>query len=230
MYEIIGRSANGNVMVLDYSDYEIDELTAQELQEATGMGLSIQETYPVNSDTHNFSESSMRKMVTGRDVCLINLSHKELSSVIFALFNKQGHFKPAVEMSLLSEDGKILTGDVNLISEQLGYVINNHYFFFRVDLGSDVPAFVSIKAGDKTVISDQMKLKKSIWSNYFISIAGLIDINTLEYKILPTSKNHIGYTISNYNLKKSSTGDVHIVNNIENASMFNISKFLGSEK
>ena len=73
-----------------------------------------------------------------------------------------------------------------------------------------------------------MRQKESVWSKYFVSIPGVINLETLQYQYIPVGDDKmIGYRSNNYKLAKSSTGAVHIVDTFENKSKFNVSKFLG---
>lgn len=227
MYEIIGKGTNGDVMVLDYEDYAIDRLTAEELQQAVNMGLKIQERNPVSLDTFDFSPSSLGMMAAGKNMHLIKLFEKNNDGVTFAFIHKDGYFAPSVAFSLRDENGNLLHQELKIVTIQVGYRIGN-YCFFRLDLGCEVPALLYIQAYGNTPIATKMKQKASVWSKYFVSIPGVIDLDTLQYRYIPVGDDKtIGYKSNNYKLAKSSTGAVHIVDTFENKSKFNVSKFLG---
>lgn len=227
MYEIIGKGTNGDVMVLDYEDYAIDRLTAGELQQAVNMGLKIQEKNPVSLDEYDFSPSSLGMTAAGKSMHLIKLLGKNNDGITFAFIHKDGYFAPSVEFSLRDEQGNLLHQELKIVSMQVGYKIGN-YCFFRLDLGSEVPALLCIQAYGSKPVATKMRQKESVWSKYFVSIPGVINLETLQYQYIPVGDDKmIGYRSNNYKLAKSSTGAVHIVDTFENKSKFNVSKFLG---
>lgn len=228
MYEVIGRGANGDVMVLDYEDFMIEKLTAQELQEAKGMSLQIQERNPISLDNYDFSEKSMgMSCLPKRDLALIKLFEKSNNGVIFALFDKRGLFVPSVEFSLMQDDGTPVHEMIKVTSLYIGHQIGS-YYFFRLDLGCNTPALLKINAQGTKPFCTRMREVSSIWSKYFVSIPGLIDMNTLQYQVIPVGDdNMIGYKNNAYKLAKSSRGEIHLVGNYDGKSKCNVSKYLG---
>lgn len=226
MFEVIGKNNKGDAMVLDYSDFVIEGITSEELEEAREMGLQINEGTPLDLDTFDFSQKSMSKMETSRGIGLIKLRSKDKRIVLFSLFSKTGQYVPALGLSLSGGDeGNALS----VISVNLGYVID-HYYFFRVAVGCNEPANLDIMTSGALVASIEMVHKPSVWSKYFLSIPMLVDLNTLKVKFLPEKDGSpVTYSISNYAVRKSSTGEAHIVSDKDGKSMYNISKFLKNE-